>query len=50
MSNDAMESGWKRFLRRLKRFWGTSPRDNPATAAPARVPADEGRSGTQPLT
>lgn len=50
MSNDAMESGWKRFLRRLKRFWGKSSHDDPTTAALARVPADEGRSGTLPLT
>lgn len=33
MSNELVETGWKRFLDRLRQLWGTRSADVPAAAA-----------------
>jgi hypothetical protein len=44
MSNEVIETGWKRFLDRLRRLWGKfRDRDIPAAAAATAV---EGTSAT----
>lgn len=43
MSNELVETGWQRFLQRLKQLWGKSPNsDLPAAAAGTAIPAGTG--------
>ncbi|MGB6449740.1 MAG: hypothetical protein WBE92_03215 [Steroidobacteraceae bacterium] len=40
MGNDAVESGWERFLERLKQLWGKL-RDDDLTTAAASMAAEQ---------
>lgn len=43
MSNEVVETGWQRFLQRLKQLWGKSrASDLPATAASKAIPEGTG--------
>lgn len=51
MSNQLDETGWKRFLGRLKQLWGTSGRiDLPAAAAGTTDAPGASRSGASEKT
>lgn len=51
MLNQSTETGWQRFLDRLKQLWGKSGRaDLPAGAADAHGASTPRASGDAPLT